>query len=153
MAQIQFGVDRTNIQPGGCVTFQWNVEGVQAVYFFHDGQNWKDHGVTGHEQRQECPPQSTTYYLRVIKTDGTHEMPSIRIEVGSGVAVPNIKRFGLNPAGQIPAGTVPEGHVEGSGPSVPRAPPGEPEGAVGRSACRRRDSGLPQGRGPGDVPH
>ena len=104
MAQIQFGVDRTNIRPGECVTFQWDVEGVQAIYFFHDGQKWQDHGVTGHERRQECPSQSITYHLRVIKTDGSHEQPSIRIEVSAGAGVPEIRRFSLNPSGGIPEG-------------------------------------------------
>ena len=106
------------------MNFQWDVEGVQAVYFFHDGQNWKDHGVTGHERRQECPSQSLTYYLHVIKNDGSHEQPAIRIEVGGGSGQPDrppkppttdpggppkgkgkavIEQFSVNP-GQIRAG-------------------------------------------------
>jgi ABC-type amino acid transport substrate-binding protein/uncharacterized protein affecting Mg2+/Co2+ transport len=46
---IQFTVDRTQIKQGECVTFAWNVENVQAVYFYANGQDWRQHGVGGQD--------------------------------------------------------------------------------------------------------
>lgn len=72
---IDFRVDRTEIQQGECVTFTWNVYGVQAVYF-------QGKGVPGDNQsRRECPPKSTTYSLRVDRADGTTETQDIQINV------------------------------------------------------------------------
>lgn len=74
---IDFRVDRTEIQRGECVTFSWNVYGVQAVFF--QGQ-----GVSGDNQsRRECPPESTTYTLQVTRADGSTDTRTIQINVGS----------------------------------------------------------------------
>ena len=71
MHRIYFGVDRTSIRAGECVeTFHWKVEAVKEVHFYRDGERWQDHGVTGEERRQECPPANSTYNLRVVKRDG-----------------------------------------------------------------------------------
>jgi hypothetical protein len=73
---IDFRVDRTEIQRGECVTFSWNVYGVEAVYF-------QGEGVSGENQsRRECPQESTTYTLRVERADGSTESREIRINVG-----------------------------------------------------------------------
>ena len=103
-AEIYFGVDRTSIRAGECVTFHWKVEAVREVYFYREGERWQDHGVTGEERRQECPPANATYNLRVVKRDGSVEMRQIGIQVQAGSAQPNIQRFGLTPSGQINAG-------------------------------------------------
>jgi hypothetical protein len=72
---IDFRVDRTEIQRGECVTFYWNVYGVQAVYF-------QGKGVSGDNQsRRECPQESTTYSLRIEQADGSTETRDIRINV------------------------------------------------------------------------
>lgn len=76
-----FSVDRTEIKPGECVTFRWHVEGVKAVYFFPEGERWQDHGVVGVGEQQVCPSQTTTYRLRVIKTDDSAEVHKIEIQV------------------------------------------------------------------------
>lgn len=73
---IDFRVDRTEIQRGECVTFSWNVYGVQEVFF--QGQ-----GVSGDNQsRRECPPESTTYTLQVKRADGSTDTRTIQINVG-----------------------------------------------------------------------
>ena len=104
-ATIEFYADRTNITPGECVTFHWRVEGVKAVHFYRDDQNWQDHGVTGAESRQECPPQSTTYYLRVALPDGSVQTRSIAIHVQQAAgAMPLIQTFAVQPSGPIVPG-------------------------------------------------
>jgi hypothetical protein len=76
-----FSVDRTEINRGECATFHWHVEGVKAVYFFPEGERWQDHGVVGVGEQQVCPPQTTTYCLRVIKADNSVEIHYITVQV------------------------------------------------------------------------
>ena len=76
-----FSADRTEINLGECVTFRWHVEGVKAVYFFAEGERWQDHGTVGIGEQQVCPPQTTTYCLRVIKTDNSVEIEYITVQV------------------------------------------------------------------------
>ena len=78
---IRFRVDRTSIQPGECVTFHWRVEGVQAVYFFREGERWREHGVVGQGEQQVCLSEPATYCLRVIKNDGVAEVRKITVQV------------------------------------------------------------------------
>jgi heat shock protein HslJ len=102
---IQFSVDRTKIKQGECVNFSWNVQGVQAVYFYPDGQSWQESGVPGQATRTECPPSTITYNLRVVYNDGATEVRKIRIEVEpAAVDAPRIAQFSVNPEGQITVG-------------------------------------------------
>jgi len=101
---INFTVDRTSITQGECVTFHWDVNNVKEVYFYSQGQNWQDHGVAGQGSRQECPSQTITYYLRVVKLDDSVEMREIAIAVQPAANAPNIVRFTIEPAGQIGVG-------------------------------------------------
>ena len=103
-AFIAFNADRTNIQSGECVTFHWKVENVREVYFFAEGQRWKDHGVTGEEQRRVCPPHATTYKLRVVKRDNSVEIRQIPIQVQAGAQIPVISRFKVRPRNKITLG-------------------------------------------------
>jgi polar amino acid transport system substrate-binding protein len=101
---ITFTVDRTNIKAGECVTFYWKVENVKQVYFYREGQRWQDHGVTGEETRKECPPTTTTYYLRVVLRDNSVEVQQIAIYVEPVADAPQITRFTVDPPGQITLG-------------------------------------------------
>ena len=101
---ISFTVDRTNIVAGECVTFQWKVENVKEVYFYREGQSWQDHGVAGEDSREECPPETITYYLRVVLRDNTVEVRQITIYVEPVVGAPVITRFTVDPPGQITLG-------------------------------------------------
>jgi hypothetical protein len=76
-----FSVDRTEINRDECVTFRWHVEGVKAVYFFPEGERWRDHGVVGVGEQQVCPAQTTTYRLRVVKADDSVEIHYITVHV------------------------------------------------------------------------
>jgi len=103
-SNISFTVDRTQIKQGECVSFSWKVANIKEVYFYKEGQNWPDHGVTGEETRVECPPVNTTYYLRVVNLDGTVQVPSITISVEAVAGAPQITRFTVDPGGQITLG-------------------------------------------------
>jgi ABC-type amino acid transport substrate-binding protein len=104
VAGISFTVDRTNITQGECVTFQWKVENVKEVYFYKEGQRWQDHGVAGEGSREECPPETITYYLRVVLRDNTVETRQITIYVEPVTDAPAITRFTVDPPGQITLG-------------------------------------------------
>lgn len=104
VAGITFTVDRTSIQAGECVSFAWRVDNVREVYFYLQGEFWGDNPVTGEETRRECPPVTSTYYLRVVLRDGTVEVRQITINVESAPDAPSITRFTIDPAGQITLG-------------------------------------------------
>ncbi len=72
--QVQFVIEPTKIESGDCVQVGWNVTGVKEVYY--QGQ-----GVAGQELRTECPVQTTTYTLRVVKLDNSDEQKQITVEV------------------------------------------------------------------------
>lgn len=105
---ITFTVDRTDIRQGECVIFTWNVANVKAVYYYVDGQDYRQHGVAGDVgnnavSSQQCPAQTTTYDLRVEKNDGTTEIRQIRINVQPNSALPVVVTFVAEPS-QINAG-------------------------------------------------
>ena len=104
VAGISFTVDRTNIKQGECVTFQWKVDNVKEVYFYKEGQRWQDHGVAGEGSRQECPPATIPYYLRVVLRDNSVETRQITIYVEPVADAPVITRFTVDPPGQITLG-------------------------------------------------
>ncbi|HSR31118.1 MAG TPA: transporter substrate-binding domain-containing protein, partial [Anaerolineae bacterium] len=104
VAGISFTVDRTSIKQGECVTFKWKVENVKEVYFYKEGQPWQGSGVPGEGSRRECPPVTTTYYLRVVLRDNTVEVRQITISVEPAAQAPQITRFTVDPAGQITLG-------------------------------------------------
>ena len=54
---------------------------MKEVYFYKEGQRWQDHGVAGEGSREECPPETITYYLRVVLRDNTVEPRQITIYV------------------------------------------------------------------------
>jgi hypothetical protein len=91
-------VDNTSIEEGECVTFTWDVANVQEVYFYADDEDWQDHGVVGQSSSVQCPDQTTTYNLRVVKRDGTVETRQITIFVEETEEAPDIDRFTLDPS-------------------------------------------------------
>ena len=104
VAGISFTVDRTDIKAGECVVFGWKVDNVKEVYFYQDGDRWQDHGVAGEGSQQECPPQTSTYYLRVVLRDNSIETRQITINVEPVADAPLITRFTVDPPGQITLG-------------------------------------------------
>jgi hypothetical protein len=61
------------------VTAAWNVTGVKEVYY-------QDQGVAGADTRTECPSQTTTYTLRVVKQDNTEQIERITVTVSQPIA-------------------------------------------------------------------
>ena len=101
---ISFTVDDNQIFAGECVTFRWAVTNVQAVYFYQQGQPWQQHLVAAVGSQVECPPQTSTYELRVVKRDGSVETRQITIFVQPKPGAPIIERFTINPTFQIELG-------------------------------------------------
>jgi polar amino acid transport system substrate-binding protein len=94
---ITFTVDEDHIKAGECVEFYWKVDNVKAVYFYHEGEHWKHNGVTGEESRQECPPHTLAYSLRVVNLDDSVETRQITIYVEASPDAPIVERFTLDP--------------------------------------------------------
>jgi polar amino acid transport system substrate-binding protein len=112
---ITFTTTSNNIQQGQCVTNSWSTSNVQAVFYFQRGQNWENFGVEGVGSRQECPAQTTTYFLRVQMRDGTVQTREQTVAVTPVVGAPTISRFNANPQ-QINVGqcTTLEWNIEGN---------------------------------------
>jgi len=79
------------------VLFTWSTSNVKAVYFYHDGENWEDHGVPGVGQSIEYPPNTMNYYLRVINPDNSVTVKTITINVSQPVGAPVINQFYVDP--------------------------------------------------------
>ena len=101
---ISFGVDRTTINAGECVNFNWNVTGVKAVYFYPQGQPYQNYGVAGQGVKAMCPPGTTVYELRVERQDGKVETRQIQINVNAVAGAPVIAEFRSSPDFEISAG-------------------------------------------------
>jgi uncharacterized protein YraI len=74
--QFEFKITPTEIQSGQCVEVIWNVSGVKEVYY-------QGNGVAGNGKTPECPPQTTTYRLRVVKLDNTEQVQDITVTVSN----------------------------------------------------------------------
>jgi hypothetical protein len=101
---VSFTVDRTNIRQGECVTFSWNVQNVNAVYFYAQGQPWESNGVAGQGSRTECPAQTTTYELRIHHQDGRVEIRQITIYVEAVASAPNVTYWEVVPKDEAVVG-------------------------------------------------
>jgi len=80
--------DKNPLDYGECTNVRWDVDNIQAVYF--EGQ-----GVSGHDSRQVCPKETTTYSLLVILLTGERKPFQITITLqdpasscGNGVCEP-----------------------------------------------------------------
>ncbi len=103
VAGITFTADQTVVQAGQAVTFRWDAQNVNAVYFYADGEDWQANGVAGQSSRTVYPNQTKSYYLRVVRRDNTVEMRQIAIMVQPAVGAPVIALFVVSPP-QIAAG-------------------------------------------------
>ena len=104
VAGITFTANTTNIQQGQCATISWNAVNVKEVYYYQQGQDWPNHGVAGQGSRQECPQQTTFYYLRVVMPDNSVQTRQLTVTVTPATTAPQIVSFTANPQGQIQAG-------------------------------------------------
>ena len=88
-AQISFSADRTAINQGECVTLQWNVQNVRAIWVYPRGQNFEQFPRAGQGNEVVCPPVTTTYEMRVQRRDGGIELREVTINV-TATAQPQI---------------------------------------------------------------
>jgi hypothetical protein len=105
-ASVNFTANPTSIQAGGCTTVRWDVEGVREVYF-------EGAGVTGHEERQMCPGQTTTYTLHVLFTDGSTQDYTATVNVSGVVEGPPPSEGGGGQPDLVVTGSFSEPAVQG----------------------------------------
>jgi hypothetical protein len=98
IAGINFTANPTAITAGQSVLFQWSTSNVQAVYFYHDGEDWQNHGVAGVGQSTEYPPQTMNYYLRVVLPSNEVQVRTIAITVNPASGAPVIDYLSVSPA-------------------------------------------------------
>jgi polar amino acid transport system substrate-binding protein len=112
---ITFTTTSNNIMQGQCVTNSWSTSNVQAVFYYQQGQDWQNNGVAGTGSRQECPQQTTTYFLRVQMRDGTVQTRELTVNVTPVIGAPVISQFTASPL-QINVGqcTTLQWNVEGN---------------------------------------
>jgi heat shock protein HslJ/uncharacterized protein YraI len=80
-AQISFGADRTTIDQGQCTILRWNVQNVQAIWIYPQGQPHYRFPRALQGSEQVCPPVTTNYEMRVLRRDGGVETRQITITV------------------------------------------------------------------------
>lgn len=78
---LSFSADRTTLNQGECTTLRWRVENIRAVWVYPLGQPFEAFPVTGEGSRQECPPQTTTFEMRVQQLDDTFLVQQLLITV------------------------------------------------------------------------
>ena len=86
---INFWADRTTINQGECTAIRWDVQNIQAVWVYPQGANYLDFPVTGQGGQQVCPNATTTYEMKVQKTDGSFETRQVTITVNPGNPLAN----------------------------------------------------------------
>lgn len=72
--KIEFDISPTEIELGDCVNIEWKVEGVKEIYL-------QDRPIVGSGNVEDCPRETTTYELRVVKADDTEETEEITVIV------------------------------------------------------------------------
>ena len=117
---MDFDSDLTVINAGDAVTFSWVVQGAKEVYFYAQGERWQDNKVKAEDSRTVHPPQTTTYELKAVYSDGTTEKQQIRIDVVQPAPeAPDIKVFKAYPKQVESGGTVTiEWEVQGDADKV-----------------------------------
>ncbi len=93
----RFTVNRQQINPGECVTFNWSTRNTGQVYFYREGEFWQDNPVAPNPSHFDvCPRNTSTHFLRVIGDRGLTEIRTITIWVGEpqhggiGPAIPSL---------------------------------------------------------------
>jgi heat shock protein HslJ len=109
-AEVSFWADDTKIDQGECTTLYWDVENIQAVWVYPQGEPYQQYPVTGQGNQKVCPETTTAYEMRVLHRDGTVELQAITIQVEATDTDPlansSWQVVSLNGGAQVPiAGT------------------------------------------------
>lgn len=86
--KITFWVDNETIGAGQCTKLHWDVQNVQAVWVYPQGEDYKDYPVTGQESREVCPKETTIFEMRVQLADGIVALRQVTVEVIPAEASP-----------------------------------------------------------------
>ncbi len=83
-------------KPGDCVTLRWQVERAAEVYLVHPNGNQE--GVTGQDERQVCPLETSVYALKV-HAPGGNETVEVEVTVPPPTPTPTPKPTGAAGSG------------------------------------------------------
>jgi hypothetical protein len=101
---ISLRVDRQEILSGECSVFGWDVQNVDVVYFYGQGDVDEKRPVANIGERKVCPSETTEYTLEVIKRDGTIETRTQEVSVTELPDLPVIVEFRISPESQLVEG-------------------------------------------------
>jgi len=76
---INFTANPLSINAGECTTVSWLATNVKEVYYQDEGVAGDDNGQA--VQREECPTETTTFTLRVVKPDDSEETKEVTVTV------------------------------------------------------------------------
>lgn len=91
------------VYPGGQTAISWNAPHAKAAYFYTIGQAWREHPVTTQGERYEYPQRTTTYELRIVKSDNSVEFHRVTVIV-KPFDPPRIVLFRIRPRGPVTSG-------------------------------------------------
>jgi uncharacterized protein YgiM (DUF1202 family) len=80
-SDIYFSASLINLTPGQCTTLAWSVANAREVYI-------NEIAVASAGSRQECPPVTTSYNLRVVRFDGSQDTRTVTINVSGTTTGP-----------------------------------------------------------------
>lgn len=86
--QISFWARSTNINQGDCTRLYWDVQNVQGVWVYPQGQNWERHPRVGQDSERVCPNNTTTWEMRVLQRDNSVVFRQVTINVAAATATP-----------------------------------------------------------------
>ena len=95
---IQFNANPTTVNQGQPVNFSWNAQNMREVYFYHDGQDWRNHSVPTISSAVDYPAQSMNYFLRVVQNNNETQTRQIFITVNAVANAPEIRQFNVQPS-------------------------------------------------------
>jgi len=97
---IQFEVSPTTIEGGECVDINWNISGVNAIYY--EGE-----GVTGSGTAVDCPKETKTYRVRIILKDNTEQIEERTVTVVNPILSSGTRSLEPNQTIDLDQGDVP----------------------------------------------
>jgi hypothetical protein len=97
---LNFEVTPSSIEGGECVTIRWNVSGVREIYI--NGE-----GVGGSGSKEDCPKQTTTYRMRVVRQDGSEYAEDITVQVFNPIESTGVITVNPNQTLDLDAGVIP----------------------------------------------
>jgi len=104
VAGIRFAADAERVLQGSPITFSWDVEVADEVYFYQAGQGgWNSHQVEAQGEASVIPNATTTYQLRVVR-DGQAEDRLLTVYVEPNPALPQMVQFVVVPKGEVALG-------------------------------------------------